>query len=544
MSKEQLTKTRQMILDRFLSCLERSPGDWQKQWITPRPMQNGNTGKAYRGINQLLLSHIAEERGYQDCRWYTFRQVSEFGWHLQNAKGQGVPVEYWSPYDTVDRKMVSWKEMHRLLREQEREDSDFSLRCKTYTVFNGDLIPELEPLPAQNIFPPEKTNELAEMALQAYLKNSGVTLHADNPSMFSSFYRPSEDAIYLPVREHFFSLGGYYGTAFHEVAHSTAHPNRLNRSFGKKIGDDVYSQEELVAEISSTLICGELGLSGDDLLLENHEAYVQSWISELKEKPSILFSSIQSAQKAADYVLETAEIEKLRETIKQPQEATEQYDQRMALPYEVVVYHHLENGFDAKLDYQTLTEAVQAAQKYVDGIMEGENGFVYDGAGIYDLQEGKWLRVFGYFPDEKAMEQTAHVLAKEKPQRPEDRYTIYQIKEENLQDCGFLSYVRLSKLGLSISKDRYQEVYSAALTPGTTLDELYRKFNVDCPEDYTGRSLSLSDVVVLRRDGKDTAFYCDSFGWTEVPEFLEEKKPAIELQDNKVKNQHKEEVSR
>lgn len=522
MSKDQLTKTRQMILDRFLSCLERSPGDWQKQWIVPKPMQNGNTGKAYRGINQLLLSHIAEERGYQDCRWYTFRQVSEFGWHLQNAKGQGVPVEYWSPYDTVDRKMVSWKEMHRLLREQEREDDDFSLRCKTYTVFNGDLIPELEPLSAQNIFPPEKTNELAEMALQAYLKNSGVTLHADNPSMFRSFYRPSEDAIYLPVQERFFSLGGYFGTAFHEVVHSTSHPKRLNRTLGKEFGDDVYAKEELIAEISSTLICGELGLSGDDLLLENHEAYVQSWISELKEKPSILFSSIQSAQKAADYVLETAEIEKLRETIKQPQEATEQYDQRMALPYEVVVYHHLENGFDARLDYPSLAEAEQVAQEYVNGTMGSEYGFAYDGAGVYDLQEGKWLRVFGDFPDERAMEQAAHALAKEKPQQSEDRYTIYQVKEENLRDCGFLSYGRLSNLGQTISKGSYQEVYSDVLPPGTTLDKLFRQFNVDPPKDFTGRSLSVSDVVVLHQDGKDTAYYCDLAGWKEVPEFLNE----------------------
>lgn len=446
MKKEQLTKTRQMILDRFLSCLERSPGEWQKQWVVPRPMQNGNTGKAYRGINQLLLSYVADERGYQDCRWYTFHQVTEAGWHLQNAKGHGVPVEYWSPYDTVDKKVVSWKEMHRLLREQEREDGDFSLRCKTYTVFNGDLIPELEPLPEQEVVSPGKTNELAGRALQAYLQNSGVTLHADNPSMLRAFYRSSEDAIYLPVREHFISQGGYFGTAFHEAAHSTAHPNRLNRALGKEFGDDVYAKEELIAEIASTLICGELGLSGDDLLLENHEAYVQGWISELKEKPNVLFSSIQSAQKAADYVLETAEVEKLRET----------------------------------------------------------------------MQE----------------------------QQPEARYTIYQIKDEHLHECGFLSYGLLSKLGQNVSKDRYQEVYSDTLKPGITLDELFQKFNVDHPMDYTGRSLSVSDVVVLHESGKDTAYYCDLAGWQEVPEFLKSAKGVLEAQNKKPKRQRKEDVSR
>ena len=105
-------------------------------------------------------------------------------------------------------------------------------------------------------------------------------------------------------------------------------------------------------------------------------------------------------------------------------------------------------------------------------------------------------------------------------EQPEDRYTIYQIKEESLQDCVFLSFGMLSKFGENVSKDRYQEVYSDVLKPGTTLDELFRKFNVDHPADYTGRNLSVSDVVVLHKSGKDTAYYCDLAGWQEVPGFL------------------------
>ena len=86
-------------------------------------------------------------------------------------------------------------------------------------------------------------------------------------------------------------------------------------------------------------------------------------------------------------------------------EDIDRYAQRMEPPYEVVVYHHFENGVDERLDYQTLAEAEQAAQKYVAGTMEGEDGFAYDGAGIFDLQENRWLRVYGNFPDERAMEQ-------------------------------------------------------------------------------------------------------------------------------------------
>ena len=97
-------------------------------------------------------------------------------------------------------------------------------------------------------------------------------------------------------------------------------------------------------------------------------------------------------------------------------EDIDRYAYRMEPPYEVVVYHHFENGFDEQLDYQTLAKAEQAAQKYVAGTMEGEDSFAYDGAGIYDLYERKWLRVYGDFPDERAIEQAAQAMAAEEQQ--------------------------------------------------------------------------------------------------------------------------------
>ena len=112
-------------------------------------------------------------------------------------------------------------------------------------------------------------------------------------------------------------------------------------------------------------------------------------------------------------------------------EDIDRYAQRMEPPYEVVVYHHFENGYDERLDYQTLAEAEQAAQKYVAGTMEGEDGFAYDGAGIYDLQESRWLRVYGNFPDERAIEQAKQApAAEEQPASPEQ--ADLQPKEEAL----------------------------------------------------------------------------------------------------------------
>ena len=109
-------------------------------------------------------------------------------------------------------------------------------------------------------------------------------------------------------------------------------------------------------------------------------------------------------------------------------EDIDRYAQRMEPPYEVAVYHHFENGFDERLDYQTLAEAEQAAQQYVAGTMEGEDGFAYDGAGIYDLNESRWLRVYGDFPDERAIEQAA--LAAEELQTSQEQDVLQPKKEE------------------------------------------------------------------------------------------------------------------
>ncbi len=104
-----------------------------------------------------------------------------------------------------------------------------------------------------------------------------------------------------------------------------------------------------------------------------------------------------------------AQIAKMRELYELPpekpewltKEAIDSYAERMAPRYLVVVYHHSENGFDEKLDYQTLAEAEKAAQGYVAGTMEMD-GFAYDGAAVYDQQEHKYLRIFGKYPDQAA----------------------------------------------------------------------------------------------------------------------------------------------
>ena len=109
----------------------------------------------------------------------------------------------------------------------------------------------------------------------------------------------------------------------------------------------------------------------------------------------------------------------------------------------------------------------------------------------------------------------------EAPQQ--DSFSIYQLRnEDSTRDCRFEPYDRLQAAGRTVDKANYTEVYAAPLAAGTTLEDIYRTFNVDHPADFKGHSLSVSDVVVLHQNGQDTAHYCDSVGFQQVPEFLRE----------------------
>ncbi|MBQ7586580.1 MAG: DEAD/DEAH box helicase family protein, partial [Lachnospiraceae bacterium] len=110
------------------------------------------------------------------------------------------------------------------------------------------------------------------------------------------------------------------------------------------------------------------------------------------------------------------------------------------------------------------------------------------------------------------------------------RYTIYQIDDEaeDRREIIFENLERLSAKGKTVDPDNYREVYSGELEEGVTLDDLYEKFNIAHPEDFKGHSMSVSDVVVLHKDAQDRAYFVDSFGFTEVPEFIKEKELTAE----------------
>lgn len=106
----------------------------------------------------------------------------------------------------------------------------------------------------------------------------------------------------IPKKTHFKSQYSFYSTLAHELSHATLHPSRMNRKH------DNYSIEELRAEIASCIFCAENGLELDEEHMENHKAYIQDWISNIKEKPTILIESIKDAEKIVNYLEYQAEL--------------------------------------------------------------------------------------------------------------------------------------------------------------------------------------------------------------------------------------------
>ena len=115
----------------------------------------------------------------------------------------------------------------------------------------------------------------------------------------------------------------------------------------------------------------------------------------------------------------------------------------------------------------------------------------------------------------------------------QDKFGIYQLKDdEAMRDYRFESIEHLQRRGLEVDKDHYDLIYVGELIDKRSLDEIYEQFNLDRPGDFIGHSLSVSDLIVLHKDGENTAHFVDSFGFTEIDNFLEKENT---IKEEKVK---------
>ena len=120
-----------------------------------------------------------------------------------------------------------------------------------------------------------------------------------------------------------------------------------------------------------------------------------------------------------------------------------------------------------------------------------------------------------------------------KAQEPDrDSFSIYQLKRgDETRDLRFEPYDRLTATGHAVDPANYDLIYSAPLAPGTSLEDIFTRFNIDHPKDFKGHSLSVSDVVVLHQNGQDTAHYVDSIGYRQTPEFLQPQNYLKHVED-------------
>ena len=347
-------------------------------------------------------------------------------------------------------------------------------------------------------------------------------------------------------------------TTIHEIAHAKLHDIDLNAPKDEQQPHIDRRTREVEAESVAYTVCQHYGLDTSDYSF----GYVAGWSSgrELSE----LKSSLETIRSAAAEIINSidenlAELQKAQDKeqtagqeqpTREGQEAAPQpeapakadtagkekpeaaapgksgtQEKAGAAPKEAftpeTIYRVRRNPYSDSRENSHLLQA------YVTQ----ENGRAKMGDVLYTGTPEKCRELMGQLKSGELTEgdvKQLYAKAQETAQtagQDKDTFSIYQIKGgDETRDFRFEPYDRLQATGNVVDKANYELVYSAPLALGTSLEDIYTRFNIDHPKDFKGHSLSVSDVVVLHQNGQDTAHYVDSFGYKEVPEFLQEQK--------------------
>lgn len=278
----------QKVTDSIIAALESGVAPWTKPWNGGTEPVSLSTGRAYRGINWLVLTAVGEARGYTSPVWMTYKQAAAHGGQVRKGE-KGTSIVFWKMMDKKD---------------DAGDDVKVPL-LRYYTVFNAEQVDDLV-LPDK--FTPQPCDGDEVRTMQSVLDDVNAVWDATGNSRPTltfagarAFYRPSEDSITLPPMDTFRDVAGFASTLLHEAAHSTGHADRLDRWDGKshQFGCADYAEEELVAEIGAAMLATRLGLP---LQVEQSAAYVGSWLARLRDDRSLIISAAQRAQKAVDWV--------------------------------------------------------------------------------------------------------------------------------------------------------------------------------------------------------------------------------------------------
>jgi antirestriction protein ArdC len=319
--KSQVAKT-------LIEAMERGDTPWQKPWMAQclRPI-NPTTNNGYRGINRVLLSLS----GRSSNLWMTYQQAAANGWSVRKGE-KGTMIVKVVEFEKHARGGLEGggggaesgggtssgshggngggQGGHGDSGSKDHGDKDRkAVALRRYFVFNAEQIegmpqPEAEAANGQSFDVVEK----AESVIQAMKERTGLmVIHGGD----KAFYSPKLDEVRIPAKRSFRSEYDYFSTIFHEFSHSTLHEKRLNRTnaIGQKWGDSAYALEELRAEIASAILSDSTGLSARcspesmKAHVDNHSAYLRSWIRAIEKDPMAIFSAAKDAEHMAEYVL-------------------------------------------------------------------------------------------------------------------------------------------------------------------------------------------------------------------------------------------------
>ncbi|MBA8867027.1 antirestriction protein ArdC [Pantoea agglomerans] len=303
----------QKVTDRIVEALEKGVAPWKKPWRTtqkyaaagPLPV-NASTGRAYSGVNVLLLWLEAEEKGYKTDRWVTYKQAQDMGGQVRKGETCAQAVIF-KPFEKQAEDLSG----NPRFDAEGNPLMESRVMIKPNFLFNVDQCDGLPESAADipHASPDEdeqgKLHWPTEQRILELLDAAGVAISIRLQDR--AYYSPATDRIVMPEAKQFFTEVDYWSTLLHEMVHASGHEKRLSRQgitqSSRKFGDPVYAFEELIAEMGSAFLCAQLGVYGE----VQHESYIDSWLKVLKEDKKALFRACRHAREASDFLLQSSE---------------------------------------------------------------------------------------------------------------------------------------------------------------------------------------------------------------------------------------------
>lgn len=303
-------KALQLFADLMIEKIEEVSDNPSKRWfsVAGHGFAQNVEGRLYQGMNSLILYLLCEKRNYVTPVFMTFLQAKTQ--EVNVLKGQkAFPVLYWDfSIKNENGSKIKIDEYNSLSDELKKEYKVIPY-TKEYWVFNVDQTNYAEKYP-------EKWEELKQKFAVAELKDENGMLSCpvldrmlqedawlcpiDSSIRDRSFYRPSEDKIFIPHKGQFYSGEMFYSTLIHEMAHSTGADTRCAREIKNKFGDAKYAKEELVAECVAAVTCHSLGIVNG--IQDENAQYLKNWLAAIREEPKFLYSVLAEVGKASTMI--------------------------------------------------------------------------------------------------------------------------------------------------------------------------------------------------------------------------------------------------